>query len=458
MSTFSAARRAVGPVGSVAVAFVLAGCTTDILDVGTPDVLSASALSGSLGATTLRHGALREFGVAYSGTIDGFIMATGNLADEVETTDTFADRYATDGRRQSDILGGAINTTYNGLQTARTSLASAVIAWRAAKVNPAPAVNDSLSELYSVRGLSEMFFAEAYCSGVPFSSVNSDGTQVFGDPLTTAQMLARASATFDTATTLSTGASASSLARIGKGRALLNLGQFAQAAAAVSSVPTSFRYLSYHSDATGAQNNGIYNAVSLGGSRYTVANSEGTNGIDFLTTPADPRVPWQTSTRVGFINNGFDRNLPTQLKYPSLSAAVPIAEGVEARLIEAEARLNATAGGSQADRDAMFAQLNTLRATGLATPIAPMAAAPATQAAAVDMLFRERAMWLWLTGHRLGDMRRLIRQYGRTANAVFPVGAMARRPGESYGTDVNFVVPFPEKNNTKFTGCIDRNP
>ena len=38
---------------------------------------------------------------------------------------------------------------------------------------------------------------------------------------------------------------------------------------------------------------------------------------------------------------------------------------------------------------------------------------PGNRDAAVDQLFSERAFWLFATGHRLGDMRRLIRQYGR---------------------------------------------
>jgi hypothetical protein len=106
----------------------------------------------------------------------------------------------------------------------------------------------------------------------------------------------------------------------------------------------------------------------------------------------------------------------------------------------------------------VFAQLNTLRATGITPAIAPMAASPTTQAAAVDMLFKERAYWLFLTGHRLGDMRRLIRQYGRTAATVFPIGPMRYRPGNTYGNDVNLVIPFIERNNPKFAGCLDRNP
>ena len=202
--------------------------------------------------------------------------------------------------------------------------------------------------------------------------------------------------------------------------------------------------------ATARQQNGLFNAAYQANSRYTVGTKEGVNGLDFLVTPADPRVPWQPSTRTGF---NADKNLPLELKYPAQNSNVVLADGIEARLIEAEARLQ---GGTQADRDAVFASLNALRATGLSSPIAALPASPTTQSAAVDMVFKERAFWLWLTGHRLGDMRRLIRQYGRSESTVFPIGAMPLRGGESFGTDVNFPVPFTERNNLDFKGCIDR--
>lgn len=456
MSFFSAARRAVRPVGALAAVATLASCSNKILTVDTPDVLSQSALGGSLGATTLRNGAMQDFVVAFSGTQDGFVVSTGNMSDEIQTSDTFADRFFTDGRRQTEVLGGATTTMYNNLHLARTGLGSSIRAWAKVKSATNAAAKDSLSEMYAIRGFSEDFFAESYCAGVPFSYVNDDGSFTFGDPLTTTQMLTIAGASMDTANTLATGAAYKNLASVGKGRVLLNLGQFAQAAAAVSSVPTSYKYTVYHSIATPRQQNGIFNGTFQSASRYTVGTREGINGLDYLTTPADPRVPWTPSTRVGF--DGTSRNLPVEQKYPAQNSPVVLADGIEARLIEAEARLNATNGGSQGDRDAMFAMLNTLRATGLAAAITPLAAAPTTQDAAIDMLFKERAFWMWLTGHRMGDMRRLMRQYGRPHTAVFPTGAMSLRPGDTYGTDVNFIVPFPERNNSKFTGCLNRNP
>ncbi len=84
---------------------------------------------------------------------------------------------------------------------------------------------------------------------------------------------------------------------------------------------------------------------------------------------------------------------------------------------------------------------------------------PATQDAATSLFFREKAFWEFGRGFRLGDMRRQVRQYGRTVNQVFPVGEHYR--GGQYGPDVNLPVTQAEENNPELNGapaCIDRNP
>ena len=440
-------RRRLAPAGALAAGLVAAGCTTDTLEVTNPDIISASAVSNTAGATAVRNGVLRDFAVVFSGTQDGFIVATGNLGDEILATDTFFDRLLPNERAIPNNLPNQ-DTYYTNLHRARTGAGRAIRLWSELK----PASRDSLSELYSLRGYTETFLGETYCSGVPFSD-EADGVINYGDPLTTTQIFTRSGASFDSALTNATSTTNRYLAAVGKGRALLNLGQFAAAAAAVTTVPTTFRYQISHSAATAGQFNGVWSALSVPAARYTVANNEGTNGYNYLTTPADPRMPWAPSTRVGF--DGSTLNLPTQLKYPNNNSPATLADGIEARLIELEARLQ---GGAQADRDAVFAGLNSLRATAI-TPAMPAlsGSAPTAQAAAVDQFFRERAAWLWLTGHRLGDMRRLIRQYGRAANTVFPVGPVATRFGSTYGTDVNYPIPFIESNNPKAQqGCLNR--
>jgi len=440
-------RRLLAPAGALAAALAAGACDTDSLEVTNPDVNSADAVSNPAGATAVRNGVLRDFTVVYSGTQDGFIVATGNLADEVNATDTFFDRLLPNERAIPTNLP-VQDTYYTNLHRARTGASRAIRMWAALK----PTATDSLAELYALRGFTEDFFGETYCAGVPFSD-EVEGEIQYGDPLTTAQMFERAVASFDSALANATTDGNRNLAAVGKGRALLNLGRFADAAAAVTAVPTTFRYQVYHSAATGPQFNGVWTGLSVPSARYTAATNEGTNGYAYLTTPVDPRMPWAPSARVGF--DGSTRNLPTQLKYPTNSSPATLADGIEARLIGLEARLQ---GGTQADRDAVFAGLNALRATAITPAMAPLdGAAPTTQDAAVDQFFRERAAWLWLTGHRLGDMRRLIRQYGRAADTVFPIGPVATRVGSTYGSDVNYPIPFNETNNPKAQqGCLDR--
>src|SRR3989442_1287716 len=74
----------------------------------------------------------------------------------------------------------------------------------------------------------------------------------------------------------------------------------------------------------------------------------------------------------------------------------------------------------------------------------------------IKLMFRERAFWMFGTGHRLGDMRRLMRQYGRTVDQVYPIGAWFK--GGNYGDAIQMPVPFDEQNNPNFATCTDRNP
>jgi hypothetical protein len=120
--------------------------------------------------------------------------------------------------------------------------------------------------------------------------------------------------------------------------------------------------------------------------------------------------------------------------------------------------------------NAARANAPTYTATGAATeqplpkPAALTAAdIPATAAGREDLLFRERALTLYLTSHRLGDLRRLISQYGRSSESVFPTGpynpGSASKAGTVYGTDVNLPIPAEEENNPQYAvapHCINR--
>lgn len=445
---------------SLAVACVTAaGCTPDqILDVTDPDILNVEDYKTAAGATALRNGVLSDFQAAFSGSIDGVIVSTGNMADEIRSTDTFEDRLSVSSRTMIEN-NPALLGTYRALHRARSGAETAAGVLRA--VAPEPKRN--IGEVFLYKGFAEIFFGEMYCSGVGFAK-NTDGVLSPGPQLTTQQVLQMAVASLDTALLQAdTSNFVRYAAQIGRGRALLDLGQFAQAATAVQGVPTTFQWLTFHSTNSGRQENQVWGALSATAPRYTVIDREGTNGLPFLQTPVDPRMPWAATTRNGF--NSLHTRLPDQRKYGRTTSII-VADGLEARLIELEARLQ---GGTQADRDAVFAGLNTLRTTSRSVPNpaggaavsytvgAMTGTAPTTQAAAVDLLFRERAYWMWLTGHRLGDLRRLVRQYQRPSESVYPTGTQAQPLTGNYGTDLNFVIPFEERNSPTFSGCINRN-
>jgi starch-binding outer membrane protein, SusD/RagB family len=421
------------------------GCTTDeILEVETPDVLNVDDYNTTAGAAPLRVGVVSDFTLAFDGGVDAFTVVTGNMADELLASDTFDDRLTINARKSVEV-NPAMEAPYRNLHRARSGASRAAVIL--ARTAPEPKFNRG--EVYMLRGYTEVFFGEMYCSGVPFSD-ESGGATAFGKPLTTAEMFQAAVASFDTALTLAdTSQRVRYGSQIGRARALLNLARFNDAASAVSGVPQSFKLETYHSTASAREENGMWNATTIGSSRYMIMNNEGRNGLPYLQTPPDPRVPWQTSRRAGF--NTIFQNLPDQLKFTRTNPGL-VGNGIEAQLMVLEARLQ---GGAQADRDAVYAGLNALRASG--PPIVPAmtAGAPTTQAAAVDLLFRERAYWLWLTGHRLGDLRRLVRQYGRSAETVFPTGDLTSPFVGTYGTSVNVTIPFDERNNPNFSGCLD---
>jgi starch-binding outer membrane protein, SusD/RagB family len=224
---------------------------------------------------------------------------------------------------------------------------------------------------------------------------------------------------------------------------LLDLDSFPQAAAAVALVPTDFVYATEHAESPARLQNAIWSYTN--GYLWSVADSEGVAGLPYRSA-ADPRIPY-----TDFEETGLDLITPqfSLDKYPDASAPVPVADGIEARLIEAEAEL------ALQDRAGMTTILNVLRLFFADLGLGNLAT-PGTQDEAEDLLFLERAFWLYATGHRLGDMRRLMRLYGRTEDTVFPTGAYHK--GGSYGTDVNLPIPIEEENNPNSVGCIDRNP
>jgi hypothetical protein len=448
----------------------LSGCN-NLLKINDPDIVTPGNLNDPSVLPTIRAGAIGDFDLGYTGSgaqgsggVEGIIMTSGMLGDEWVNSETFPDRIATDARRNTTD-NASMQTIFRNLQRGRR--ATEFAATNYATLLADPTTNSGYAEMLALSGYTYVFLAENYCSGVPVSQSNADGSLVYGTPLTTAQLYDTAMARFTLAVASTANASIVDLALVGMGRAQNDLGQFAAAATTVAAIPVGFAYTVAHDENTTRQNNGVFQA-NVTNERYSVADKEGINGFSYRTV-ADRRTPF---IRTPASDVGFDGKTPQydNLRYGDRSATVTVATGTEALLITAEAALQAgdtLAGGGflaalNAPRQAVpvitYFDSNRPGVLPVGT-LAPLTAADIVAAGgAVNLLFAERARWLWLTAHRLSDMRRLIRQYGRATESVFPTGAYFKPPYPTYGTDVNFPVPIDELNNPNFVTCIDRNP
>jgi hypothetical protein len=436
----------------------LAGCNPDkILEVKDPDIVLPDALSGSPAIVTVYNGALGDFAVAYnSGTGDAQVSTVGLMTDEFFHSGTFPTRQEFE-RRNANTVNGTLLGVFQNLHRARRATENAADFIKANGGSPLGAADAArTAEMYSLAGFTYVFAAENYCSGMPYSKAEG-GELLYGGPQTTNQSLDLAIQRFDSAlayAALAASTTQERLARVGKARAQLNKGDFAGAAATAAPVPTSFVYRIFHSITSARQENSLHQ-LQFVQRRWSLANNEGVNGLYFRvldgavgpgTNPAlgDPRIPW--SRRSGPTGIGFDQSSPLfdQLKYNARNAPTPLADGVEARLIEAENQLRL---GNTAN---WLSILNGLRAT--VSGLAPLSD-PGTQAARENLHFKERAFWLFGTAHRLGDLRRLVRQYGRAPDTVYPIGPYFK--GGAYGTDLSLPIPFEETNNPQFTVTAD---
>ncbi|MFL5477606.1 MAG: hypothetical protein ACJ79X_01170 [Gemmatimonadaceae bacterium] len=439
---------------------VLVACNSDkLLKVEDPDVARPEALQGASALPAQRAGAVGNFGVALNGGAADVeqVHLSGMLSDELINTETFPTRIEID-QRAMTLPNTSLIGTFFDLTRARSFADLAVDNYRLSATKAADSVG--FPEVLSLSGMSYILFAENYCGAVPISKANPDGSFTFGKAESTNTLLDSAVSKFNQAlavpqtTVLTT--SLKQLAQIGKGRALLNQGKYAEAAAAVAGVNTLFQYNYVHSETTGRQNNGTW-GLTVSVARFGEANVEAGVGLPYQTegnvktAGFDPRVADSVANRAGQGNKGFDGTTVqwVQAKFPLRSSSITVADGVEARLIEAEAALNAgDAVGALNTLNALRSNAALLALRGYPANSLPPLTLQVTPAAQQDQLFKERAYWLYLTSHRLGDMRRLIRQYGRAVNSVFPNGPYFK--GGTYGTDVNVPVPFQEQNNPEY--------
>jgi hypothetical protein len=470
-------------LGATVALAALAGtaCQDSLLKATDPDLIAPSDLDTPEGADALRIGAMDRFRRSTGGDDangnESTWLTGGLLADEWATTSTFVQNDELDERRIK-LDNSTVTFDFRKLSRVRTAANQALPLMK--KYRADSTVN--IAELYLARGFAELQLASDFCNGIPLSdaSTASSPTDIqFGTPQTVLQVFATAIKSLDSGYALLVGKDTASdvgrAIKIAKARALLgiNAQQNAGAAAALmNGIPTTFKY--QHTYSLNAGDNAIW-GQPRSGRRYNVGDSlEGNahdikvaNNLPFFSAK-DPRVPAKytvsakgdtTKSQDGLI---FSRTTDMW----GQESPVDVANGIDARLIEAEAAF--LSGNYGTATTGTLAILNALRASSqvltnnltVAANALPALPDPGTDSARVAQLFREKAFWTFSRGQRLGDLRRLIRQapYSTWFNAgnTFPTGTHYR--GGTYGPDVNLPVPKDEENNNpNFHGCIDRN-
>lgn len=455
--------RNVALFGSVAV-LNLAGCSpSDLIDTDVPSGTNdPRAYNTAEGALLRYRGLISSFRQGVSGGTGsqlGFIATSSLISDEliaaqansISTSGSTAANIALDSRNlDPESRDGAILQVTASAWIALHKIRLAAIDAIGALHNYAPqSPPDRIGHAFALWGMSEVMLAELYCSGIPLSRIEFSGGAYIASGSTTEEVYNSALKLFDSALVYASDSFAyRHLAMVGKGWALLGLNRYSEAAAAVAEVPVEFVYNNLHVSEGSGLNFTYYQPGRLSDISGVVSDREGIVGLPYISA-ADPRLD--------LIQLPSDASLPGVTGFmvrnfvqPSSGAGpVTIASGIEARLIRAEYELSQ--GGN-----AWLNTLNDLRSSAGVAGLAPLTDPGAD--ARVDTLFKERAFWLFLTGRRHGDMRRLVRQYGKPIGNVFPRGPYVAHRSGAYGTAVVLPAPITERDvNTSYSGCFHTN-
>jgi len=397
-----------------------AGCN-DVLTVNNPGAIQEGQLADPALVQLIVNGAIGEFQYAYG----QYAQWSSVLSDE-----TYTDHTNVDVRDFSEHKFGDLNTinstTYEYVQRARQSADDA--AGRLKSLVGATASSDlNVARALAYGGYSYVLLGEGWCE----SPVNLSA------PLPSDSLLRRAIAHFDEAITVATAgrtgtnvAAAQDLiymSQVGAARAALKLGDATLARSYASQVPAAYEKLAYYSSNTVRENNAL-NALThaSGASLGMYVRFQGLN---------DPRVPQPATTQLGLTGGSIYTPL-TPYMYTGWVATgaapridvnfdIKFATGLESQYVLAE---------TDGPTPATLNFVNQRRAVG------GQGAVALTGAALMTELANQRARDFYLTGQRLGDLRR----YLKAGNDMFPAGTYPLF-NDSYGTLKCLIVPLSEK-------------
>ncbi len=401
-----------------------ASACSNLLDVSDPGSIQGEQLSDPTLETLIVNGVVGEFQVAYG----SYALWSGVLSDEIFTDHTNVAVREFSLHNFID-LNETNEGVYVNIQRTRQSADDAVVRLRG-MLGASAGSSINLARVYAYGAYAYVLLGEGFCE----APVNLSA------PLPTAELLRRGIARFDTAITIATAYRAGTtvaanvaaatdlinMSNVGAARAALKVGDLAKARAYALLVPSGYEKLALYSANSVRENNQLHRPARTADPFVGVHPT-------FLGLN-DPRVPALATARLGLNSNPI---FPPQrpFMYAGWTAAavgtidittnMKFATHLEAQYVIAEA---------DGATPATLTFVNTRRAAGNQAPV------NLTGAALIAELRNQRARDFFLTGQRLGDLRR----YLAAGTDLFPKGKYPVFT-DFYGENKCFIVPLSEK-------------
>lgn len=396
----------------------------DLLDVSDPGSIQGEQLSNPTLENLIVNGVIGEFQVAYG----SYTLWGGVLSDEIFTDHTNVAVREFSLHNFID-LNDTNEGVYVNLQRTRQSADDASGRLKG-MLGAAAGSSLNLARVYAYGAYAYVLLGEGFCE----APVNVSA------PVSSDDLLRRGVARFDSAimvamayragTTVAANIAAATdiinMSNVGAARASLKVGDLAKARAYAMLVPSGYEKLVLYSSNSVRENNPVHRPARTADPFVGIHPT-------FLGLN-DPRLPALPTARLGLNSNPI---FPPQrpLMYAGWSASalgtiditthIKFATRLEAQYVIAEA------DGPVAST---LAFVNARRAVGNQAPV------DLSGAALMAELRNQRARDFFLTGQRLGDLRR----YLKAGINLFPSGKYPVFP-DFYGENKCFIVPLSEK-------------
>jgi hypothetical protein len=401
-----------------------AAACSDLLDVSDPGSIQGEQLGDPALENLIVNGVVGEFQVAYG----SYTLWSGVLSDEIFTDHTNVAVREFSLHNFID-LNDTNEGVYVNLQRTRQSADDASFRLRE-MLGGAAGTSINLARVLAYGAYSYVLLAEGFC----------DAPVNLSEPLPPAELFSRGIARFDTAITIATAYRATqtvaaniaaandiiNMSNVGAARAALKLGDLAKAKTYALLVPAGYEKLALYSSNTVRENNQLNRPARTADPFVGVHPT-------FLGLN-DPRVPALGTARLGLNSNPifppqrpamYAGWTPATVQTIDITTNIKFATHLEAQYVIAEA------DGPVAST---LAFVNARRAVGGQAPVS------LTGAALIAELRVQRSRDFFLTGQRLGDLRR----YLAAGTDLFPKGKYPVFT-DFYGDKTCFIVPLSEK-------------